>query len=126
MRPGTLRGTILLAHGSRDPEWRKPVAAVADRIRAMAPDVRVRCAYLELMAPDLATCVDELATLGASVITVLPLFFGIGKHARKDLPLLMAAVKLSHPDLVFDVKPAAGEQSAVIELLARIALSESS
>jgi sirohydrochlorin cobaltochelatase len=126
MQPGTLRGTILLAHGSRDPEWRKPVVAVADRIRAMAPDAQVRCAYLELMAPDLASCVDELATLGTSLITVLPLFFGMGKHAREDVPLLMAAVQLSHPDLVFDVRPAVGEQSAVIDLFARIALSKSS
>ncbi len=125
MQHNTPRGTILLAHGSRDPEWRRPVLAVADLIRAMAPDVHVRCAYLELMTPDLATCVDELATLGASLITVLPLFFGMGKHAREDLPLLMAAAQVRHPDLVFDLRPAAGEQTAVIELLARIALSQS-
>jgi sirohydrochlorin cobaltochelatase len=116
---------ILLAHGSRDTEWRKPIVAVAERIRALAPGVHVRCAYLELMTPGLATCVEELATLGVSLITVLPLFFGMGKHAREDLPVLLGAAQVSHPDLVFDLRPAAGEQTAVIELLARIALSKS-
>jgi lipopolysaccharide export system permease protein len=39
------RGIILLAHGSRDPQWREPIEAVAAQIRAVAPGTPVRCAY---------------------------------------------------------------------------------
>ena len=39
-----LRGIILLAHGSRDPLWRVPIEAVAERIRASAPGTPVLCA----------------------------------------------------------------------------------
>lgn len=123
MHSDTARGTILLAHGSRDPLWRKPIEAVASRVRAIAPALHVRCAYLELTLPDLATSAAELAALGVTSIAVLPLFLGVGKHARDDLPLQMAALQARHPQITFDLKPAIGEEAQVIELMARIALS---
>lgn len=119
----TVRGTILLAHGSRDPLWRKPIEAVASHIQEIAPAVHVRCAYLELTAPDLPTSAAELAALGVAAITVVPLFLGVGKHARDDLPTLMAALQANHPGIAFDLRPAIGEEARVIELMARIAIS---
>jgi len=123
MQPNVVRGTILLAHGSRDPLWRKPIEAVAQQMRAVAPGVQVRCAYLELSLPNLADSATELVALGVTSITVVPIFFGLGKHTRDDLPLLMAALQASHPQLAFDLKPMIGEDAQVIELIARIALS---
>ena len=117
------RGTILFAHGSRDPLWCKPIEAVASQIALIAPEVQVRCAYLELMTPDLPASVAELATLGVTTITVVPMFLGVGKHAREDLPLIMQALQVSHPHIAFDLKPAIGEQAKMIELMAQVALS---
>lgn len=122
MQPDPARGTILLAHGSRDPLWRKPIEAVAQQMRALAPEVQVRCAYLELSAPSLSDSAEELVRLGVTSITVVPVFFGVGKHARDDLPLLMSALQAAHPAVTFDLKPAIGEHAQVIELIARIAL----
>jgi len=118
-----LHGTILFAHGSRDPLWRKPIEAVALRIAEIAPHVQVRCAYLELTAPDLTTSADELIALGVSHLTVLPLFLGVGKHAREDLPVLVAELQARHPVVVINLRPAIGEDAQMIELMARIALS---
>lgn len=118
-----VRGTILFAHGSRDPLWREPIEAVARQIRLLTPDHPVRCAYLEITEPDLATSAAELATLGLTSITVLPLFLGVGKHARDDLPRLMTTLQANHPSIVFELKPAIGEEAQVIELLARLAIS---
>jgi len=123
MHSDATRGTILLAHGSRDPLWRKPIEAVASHIQQIAPAVHVRCAYLELTVPDLPTSAAELATLGVTSITVVPLFLGVGKHAREDLPLLMAELKSIHPQIAFNLRLAIGEEAQVIELMARIALS---
>jgi len=116
-------GTILLAHGSRDPLWRQPVEAVARQIEMLRPDLCVRCAYLEISAPDLATSVAELLPLGVSSITVLPLFLGIGKHAREDMPRLVAKLRVTHPQIAFVLKPSIGEEAQVLELIARIAIS---
>ncbi|MDO8249378.1 MAG: CbiX/SirB N-terminal domain-containing protein [Rhodoferax sp.] len=123
MQSETQRGTILFAHGSRDPLWRQPIEAVASHIRAIAPAVHVRCAYLELTDPDLPASVDELAALGVTSITVVPMFLGVGRHAREDLPLLMTGLQASHPHIAFILRPAIGEEAQMIELMARIALS---
>ena len=123
MQTETTRGTILFGHGSRDPLWRKPIEAVASQIQELAPAVHVRCAYLELTVPDLPTSAAELSALGVTSITVVPMFLGVGRHARDDLPLLMAALQLNHPHIAFDLRPAIGEEAKMIELMARIALS---
>ncbi|MDO8450674.1 MAG: CbiX/SirB N-terminal domain-containing protein [Rhodoferax sp.] len=123
MQSDTARGTILFGHGSRDPLWRKPIEAVASHIQGIAPEIHVRCAYLELTVPDLPTTAAELSALGVTTITVVPMFLGVGRHARDDLPLLMAALQHSHPHIEFALRPAIGEETLMIELMARIALS---
>lgn len=116
-------GAILLAHGSRDPLWQKPIEAVAKRIRQIDPATEVRCAYLEATLPDLPTSATELAELGVTSITVVPLFFGLGKHARDDLPVLLAGLQASHPGIAFNFRPVLSEEPQMMELIARIALS---
>lgn len=115
--------TILLAHGSRDPAWRAPLDQVAWHMRQLQPEHPVRCAFLEWTQPDLMTAVDELLALGVQAITVMPMFLGLGKHAREDLPRLAAQLQTRHPHIRFVVKPSVGEQVEVLQLLARLALS---
>ena len=117
-------GIVLFAHGSRDPQWHRPMLAVAEQIRQSDPRVAVQCAYLELTPPTLHEAVESLASQGVREIRVVPMFLGVGKHAREDLPQLLAALHQSHPELSIACQPAVGEQSAVIELLARIALEK--
>jgi hypothetical protein len=50
-------------------------------------------------------------------------FLGMGKHAREDLPQLMADLTQQHPQVRFAVRPAVGEDPEMIALLARLALS---
>ncbi len=116
-------GTVLFAHGSRDPAWAAPIEAVAARMRSLAPGTLVRCAYLELTSPDLPTVVQALIDEGARAITVWPMFLGVGRHAREDLPRLLAELRLRHPDVPIHLQPAMGEHPAVLETMARTALS---
>jgi sirohydrochlorin cobaltochelatase len=117
-----MHAILLFAHGSRDPMWHRPIQAVAARITQRAPQIAVRCAYLELTEPSLAQAANEVVAQGATSLSVLPLFLGVGKHAREDLPLLMQALRQAHPDLHIDCQPAVGEQDALLDLLAEIAL----
>ena len=114
-------GVILFAHGSRVPLWRQPIEAVAERIRASAPQVPVRCAYLELTTPDLPTAATDLIAAGATLVRVTPLFLGTGKHAREDLPLLMAQLRSAHPAVQFELQSPVGEDPRVTALMAEIA-----
>ena len=114
---------VLFAHGSRDPQWRLPIEAVAADIRARQPDTSVRCAYLELCAPTLPEAATDLIAAGARRIRVFPLFLGVGKHAREDLPLLVSEIRAAHPEVVVELLPTAGEYAQLTSLMADIALS---
>lgn len=120
-----MNGIVLFAHGSRDPLWHKPMEAVAARIRQQSPGTQVVCAYLELSTPDLASATQTLLTQGVQAITIVPMFLGVGRHAREDLPLLVEALRQQHPRVVFSLKPAVGEDERLVELLAQIALDGS-
>ena len=115
----TRRAVILFGHGSRDPLWREPMDAVAERVAAKG--ITVRCAFLELTQPDLQTAVAELVALGAMQIAVVPMFLGTGRHAREDLPRLVDELKGSHPGLQLELRMPVGEDLRVLDLLARIA-----
>jgi sirohydrochlorin cobaltochelatase len=116
-------GIILFAHGSRDPLWRLPMEAVAASILQRQPDVQVRCAYLELCEPNLQLAASDLIAAGASKIRVMPMFLGVGKHAREDLPLLMAEVRAAHPETPVELLATVGENPALIALMADLALA---
>ena len=114
---------VLFGHGSRDPLWHRPMQAVAQRISAQEPDVQVLCAFLELTQPDLAQATLSLVQAGVQRITVVPMFLGLGKHAREDLPALVHAMRAQYPQVLFNLQCAVSEDPRLIEQLAQIALS---
>ncbi len=125
---------ILFAHGSRDPLWRAPLEAVAQRIATQHANTPVRCAYLELCEPDLPTVTTEIIAACAAFhwarglndalnVRIVPMFLGMGKHAREDLPELVTALRVTHPSVNFEVVSPIGEDARVTALLAEMAVS---
>ena len=49
---------------------------------------------------------------------------GIGKNAREDLPILIAELRQSHPELRIEVLPSVGEHPALIGLMSDLALGD--
>lgn len=121
--PTFSHGIVLFAHGSRDPLWREPIEAVAAQIRLRQPGMPVCCAYLELCAPTLPEAAAQLIAGGARQLRIFPLFLGVGKHAREDLPLLIQAIACAHPGVAIELLPAAGEYEQLTRLMAEIALA---
>jgi len=119
------RAIVLFGHGSRDPSWRAPMDAVAERVRRRQPQVPVACAFLELQAPDLPAAVGDLVALGATHVHVLPMFLGVGKHAREDLPALLESVRARYPGVSIEAGRSVGEREQVLDLLAELALQQS-
>lgn len=113
---------ILFAHGSRDPLWRAPIDAVAAQMQRQSPHTAVRCAFLELTAPDLPSTVAALVAEGHHRLRIVPMFLGIGRHAREDLPLLVAQLRQDHPEITVELLPAVGEMPELTQCLADLAL----
>jgi sirohydrochlorin cobaltochelatase len=116
------QGIVLFAHGSRDPLWRLPIEAVSQQIKKISPSTEVMCAFLELTSPDLPTCVQKMSEQGLAHISVVPMFLGIGKHAREDLPEIMQELKTNYPHIQFDLRRAIGEEPELTLAMAKIAL----
>lgn len=117
------QGIILFAHGSRDALWRLPIEAVAQRIQTVSPQTDVACAYLELTAPDLPTTAAMMIARGIQHIVIVPMFLGVGRHAREDLPVLVQQLQKDHPDVQFELRRAIGEEPQLTQAMANIALS---
>lgn len=116
------RAIILFAHGSRDALWRRPIEAVANEIKQLSPDTQVACAYLELTEPALSTTVARLVQTGVTVIRIVPMFLGVGRHAREDLPLLLRDLITQYPAVTFELRNAIGEEPELTLAMAEIAL----
>ena len=116
------KAVILFAHGSRDPLWRLPMEAVAAQVAATDPQVQVACAFLELTEPDLPTAAAQCVAQGAQQLTVVPMFLGVGRHVREDLPVLMDSLRQQHPGVDIVLQAAVGENPQLVALLAKIAL----
>lgn len=119
-----MHATILLAHGSRDPQWKRPVEAVAARMRELDPLHTVGCAYIENMQPDLLACVESLAAQEElRSIRIFPLFLGAGKHVREDIGELANSVRQRHPNLAVQLITMMGDHPEFTNLLAQLALT---
>ena len=112
---------ILFAHGSRDPLWRLPIDAVAERMRAQKANLPVAVAFLELTEPDLPHTVELLMKQGVAHVRIVPMFLGVGRHAREDLPELVRGLTQAYPQMSFELLPAIGEHPAMTALMADIA-----
>jgi sirohydrochlorin cobaltochelatase len=118
----TTNGIILFAHGSRDPQWRMPFEGILKKIQALSSSP-TSLAFLECMAPTLEQAIDDMVSAGVKQISVVPVFLAVGSHVRKDLPLLLEAARLKHPDLALQATAAIGEQPAIQEAIAAFALA---
>ena len=117
-----MKGIILFGHGSRNPEWAKPLHAIRDAILARVPAQLVALAFLETMRPTLDEAIDGLVKSGATEIDIVPIFLATGGHIAKDLPQLAVAAMERHPGIAITVAMAAGESSLVIEAMAEYAI----
>ena len=108
-------GIVLIAHGSRDPEWSRPFERIAASLAEKLPAVVIGLAYLE-HGPSLDEIVSALIAKGAGSIRVVPVFLGQGGHVKDDLPRLVAAAE--HPGVKILLDKPIGEQPQVIEAIA--------
>lgn len=117
-------GVILFAHGSRDPLWRLPIDAVAQQMTQRWPGLVVACAFLELTTPDLPTTVEAMMMRGMTHLRIVPMFLGVGRHAREDLPALVHELMQAYPQVQFELLPSIGEHPAMTRLMAEIAANQ--
>lgn len=114
---------VLFGHGARDPEWAGPMRRIRDAILARPDAPSVELAFLEFMTPRLPEAIAALAAAGARKVAVVPIFLAQGGHLKRDLPVLLDAARLAHPDCEIVLATAAGEAGPVVAAMADYAAS---
>ncbi|MFD8707307.1 sirohydrochlorin chelatase [Kitasatospora sp. NPDC059648] len=102
---------LAVAHGSRDPAAATATRALLRLVRALRPELTVRCGFLDLARPSLA---EVLARLSGARPVLVPLLLGAGYHIRVDLPAALATAGLPLTHLA----PVLGPHPLLAEALA--------
>ncbi len=113
---------VLLAHGARNPAWAAPFEAVAAEIRRARPDLTVRLAFLELMAPDLPSVLQALSAEGVADVDLMPMFLGGTGHVMRDVPPLLEAAR-QDLGLRITLHTALGQQPSMVVAMANTCLA---
>src|SRR5215212_3450226 len=108
-------GLVLFAHGSRDPQWAEPFREIQRKVISGKPELAVELAFLEVMQPDLHVAANRLVTRGKTRVIIAPLFMAQGAHLKRDLATLVGQLQQRHPGVEFDILPALGETTVVID-----------
>lgn len=96
----TTVANILLAHGSRDPQWKIPFETMSETIQKQSnrdqstkSDVIIELAYMELCEPSLEAVCNRLSRHGITHINIYPVFFAAGRHLRIDVPKQLKTIE---------------------------------
>ena len=97
---------VLLAHGSSDKRWCETFEQLAEPTLQAVSGSRI--AYMELASPSLEETIAEGLADHIREYTVVPLFLAAGRHLRKDVPAMIAALEKDH-DVKIHLAPPIGE-----------------
>lgn len=86
--------TILLAHGSSDPDWGATFERMTHVLTSRQSNVKL--AFMELSSPSMEEVIARAVVEGHSQFAVLPLFLAKGKHLKIDIPKKIDALEAQH------------------------------
>lgn len=118
---------ILLAHGSRDPQWQTPFNDMTLAIKqheqasGSTKEVIVELAYMELCEPSLEQTCASLSQKGFNLINIYPVFFAAGQHLRIDVPKQLKAIE-AELNIQTTLHPPVGQEKAVQEAITQVIL----
>lgn len=115
--------TLLVAHGSRNPDADEAHRALCEAVaRAAATgtgrEVRVEPAYLEIAEPSIPATIDRVVGEGVTEVRLLPHFLGPGNHVQRDLPAIVAEARERHPGVTIELAEHLGADPGLVDLLA--------
>lgn len=118
----TTRSTplVLLAHGSKYPEWRAPFEQLANDLRKDVGSANVLLCYMESAEPTLLDTVRQLATAGVTRCRVLPLFMAQGAHFNTDIPGQLEEIKKQFPAFEVTLLPVIGQHPMFLALMRQL------
>lgn len=110
---------LAVAHGTRDSKDLAPLSRLMDRVRALAPQLRVEWAYVDHASPSVTRSLTALAEAGTPT-AVVPLLLSAGAHSKGDIPGAIQQVRAAHPQWIVSYGRPLGPHPLLIAALDRL------
>ena len=115
----TMRGILIIDHGSQRDEANHMLSCVANLLQQMVGEtVVVRHAHMELAEPSIASGFAECVQAGATDVITFPYMLSPGKHVTRDVPRLVAEAAKAFPHVAYRVTDAFGVHEKLAEVIA--------
>lgn len=111
-------GLLLVGHGTRSEAGAEECRLLAQRVRALRPDLAVAAGNLELAEPLISEGMDDLRAAGASEVTAVPLLLGSARHDKHDIPAALAREERRRPGLAVRYAAPLGPSDELLDLVA--------
>ena len=108
---------IIVDHGSRRTESNELLLEVVQRFADVAPFDIVEPAHMELAEPNIATAFESCVARGATHVVVFPYFLSPGRHWKQDIPALVKAAAIEHPDVSWTVTAPFGQHDGMLQII---------
>jgi sirohydrochlorin ferrochelatase len=111
-----VKALLLVSHGSRSPQARREVDALAKVLKEKSGFPIVQTAFLDVETPDIPEGISLCANRGAAEIIVLMNFVNSGNHVMVDVPALVEQSARAYPTLKFRITPHIGGHPKIPDL----------
>src|SRR5690348_8930694 len=107
---------LFVGHGTRNPIGQQQFLAVAAALRAAVAPTPLEVAYIEIQAPLIEAALISFYDRGLKSIALSPALLFAAGHAKRDIPVAIAAAEAKCPGLQVKVADPLGCHEAILEL----------
>ena len=108
-----------MVHGSPRLVANKSMFQVVEEVKARGVFDQVEVGFMECNEPTIDEAADACAAAGAEKVVAVPYFLHTGTHVADDLPTLLDAAAVRHPQVQFQMGRYLGTSPKLTEILAR-------
>ena len=103
-----MKGALLVSHGSRSPQARKEVEALAAQLKAASGLGVFELGFLEIEKPTVSEGLETCVAQGATSVAVLLNFLNSGTHTTQHIPALVQEARAQYPEVTFQLSTPIG------------------
>ncbi len=111
---------ILIAHGSKDPRWKKPFEKLYNDLKSTLGEEKIALAYMEFISPNLFDVINNAIEKNINDFKILPLFMAGGGHIDRDIPEQIKQIKNQFTNINIELLPPIGEHNKIYEAMKSI------
>ncbi len=115
---------ILIAHGSKDPKWKKPFESLHESLKETFGEEKIGLCYMEFINPNLEEIIISSIKNKITNFKIIPLFMAGGGHVDRDIPEQIAGAKEKFPEIKISLLPSIGENPIVIKAFKEVISSQ--